>query len=78
MTQVSTATNWDVLCENVADSLTGLAEYSQLGDGGRARIMFFALAGFLDERGIIDGLKAAAVYLQEGGAAQDAPPSMPH
>ena len=78
MTQDSTTTIWDELFEMVADGLTALAEHSEIGDGGRARTLFYALAGYLDGLGIIDGLGAAAVYLNTGGAAQDAPAPMIH
>ena len=78
MNQELTATNWDELLATVADGLTALAETAEIADGGRARTLFFALAGYLDERGIIDYLAAAAAYLQGASAAKDAPPVTIH
>lgn len=78
MTQESTTINWDELTAMVADGLIALAEQSEMGDGGRARILFFGLAGYLGDLGIIDWLGAAAHYLKTGGAAHGAPPPMIH
>ena len=51
------------LFTSVAERLESLHEQSETGDGGQARVLFYALAAYLDERGIIDHLKAAAAYM---------------
>lgn len=45
-------------------AITGLYETSEK-NGGEARTKFYALAAYLEERGIIDALKAAATYMEE-------------
>jgi hypothetical protein len=55
------------LYQLLAAGTASLHKQGEIGDGGRARILFYALAGFLDERGIIDHLKAAAMYMAEHG-----------
>ena len=53
----------DQLFNTTASSLETLYKRANSDDGGRARILFFALAAFLDQEGIVDALKAAAQYM---------------
>jgi hypothetical protein len=52
----------DMLFRSLAEGIEQLHDLSEIGDGGRARTLFYALAVYLDERDIIDELKAAAMY----------------
>lgn len=60
--------NADIVLKRICEDIEWLHTESEkeLPDGKapRARILFFALAGFLDEREIIDHLKAAALHMQ--------------
>lgn len=55
----------DQLFENTASNLTLLYSRANQGEGGRARVLFFALAAFLNQEGIVDALKAAAEYMAD-------------
>jgi hypothetical protein len=56
-------TELNSLHKNVCEGIELLHQQSEVGDGGRARILFYAMGAFLDERGIIDALKASANYM---------------
>jgi hypothetical protein len=53
------------LYETIAEGLEFLHEQSETYEGGSARVLFFALALFLDDLGIIDDLKAAAQRMKQ-------------
>ena len=57
--------NFDLLFETTASNLKTLHNRANDGDGGRARVLFYALAGDLNQEGIIDALKAAAEYMAD-------------
>ena len=60
------------LFTSVVKGLESLHKQSETGDGGQARVLFYALAAFLDDRGIIDHLKAAAAYMAENETLRNA------
>ena len=62
----------DTLFRSLAEGIEQLHALSEIGDGGRARTLFYALAMYLDERHIIDNLKAAAIYAVDHHALRDA------
>jgi hypothetical protein len=61
----------DTLHKTVADGIVKLRQQSEIGTGGRARILFYALAMYLDERGIIDHLGAEANYAAQSKALRE-------
>lgn len=68
--EINSNIDLDDLHSALSHGLEFLHQQSEIGDGGRARILFHALAGFLDERGIIDHLKSAANYMAEHASVQ--------
>ena len=56
-------TELDALHKKICEGIELLHEQGETGDGGRARTLFYAWAAFLDQRGIIDHLKAAANWM---------------
>ena len=62
----------DTLFKSLAQGIELLHDLSDVGDVGRARILFYGLAMYLDERHIIDILKAAATYAVDHQALRDA------
>lgn len=62
-------TKADRVYERIANDLVWLHNQSERetesGQAPRERILWFALAGYLEERGIVDRLKLAATYMQE-------------
>ena len=59
------------LYKTVCEGMELLHELSE-ERGGRARILFYAMAGFLEERGIIDALKLAANHMITSQELEDA------
>lgn len=61
--------HWDEMYLAVAEWLVALHTASETGDGGRARVLLYALSGFLDERSILDTMKAQALFMEEAMSA---------
>jgi hypothetical protein len=54
----------------LALGLTKLRLESEVGEGGRARILFYGLAAYLNNEGILEHLSEAANYMaQHGGGS---------
>lgn len=61
--RIKTDSEMDELYSTICQGIELLHTQSDIGDGGRARTLFYALANFLEERGIIDHLRAGANYM---------------
>jgi hypothetical protein len=69
---MATAGAMEELYKTIAEGLEFLHEQSETYDAGEARVLFFALASFLDDRGIIDHLKAAVQWMKQDENLGDA------
>jgi hypothetical protein len=58
-------TELDSLYKVVCEGINRLQRLSEIGTGGRARILYRELAGELEQRGTLDELKVLATYIEE-------------
>jgi len=61
----------ETVYEGLCEGIKALHTQSEIG-GGRARLLFYALAGYLEEHGMLDDMKSAANYMAQNEALRQA------